>query len=182
MLIMDTIKKQNWLFIVTALIVGIIIGVGIQGYLPQGSTSSAGERAQTQESDNGSGTQTSAGSLPPVMEKAGGSLTVTDQPAGRAVVVDNAYLQKVGWVVVHEMVGDKLGNALGASRREAGVSTRVVVELLRGTEPGNRYAVVLYGDNGNRTFELHDDPQLADEDGLIMATFTAKVPTAPAGN
>lgn len=103
-------------------------------------------------------------------------IVVTDQAAGATVHVDELSLALDGWAVVHEEQGGYIGNALGAMRRDAGSYTDLTVSLLRNTEPATRYWVVLYSDNGDRLFNLHDDFPIRDANSnpIISSFMTNK--------
>jgi len=110
------------------------------------------------------------------------SARVSNQPAGKAVVVSGVDLPQESWIVVHEVIAGHIANALGAALRPSGMHENVIVDLLRQTEPENQYAIVLYADNGNRTFELRTDQPILNRDGdPIIRTFTAQIPLKPAG-
>ncbi len=163
---MDAIKKRSYL-IGGTLIVGVIASIWFANY-----------SAMTGDiSDEESNVETGT------VQRDAGEITVSSQPAGRAVVVSQVVLPQKGWVVVHESNGGELSNALGAARRDAGQYNGVVVELLRNTEPDKNYFVVLYADNGNNTFELKEDVPFSDESGAVLKrSFTAHTPLSPAGN
>lgn len=164
---MDALKKRPYLF-GGMLIVGVIAGVWLANY--SGMTADV-------PSDEEVAAETDT------VQSGAGEITVSPQPAGRAVVVSQVVLPQKGWIVVHESNNGALSNALGAARRDAGQHTGVVVELLRNTEPGKNYFVVLYADNGNNTFELKEDALISDEDGVVLkSAFTAQTPLSPAGN
>ena len=105
------------------------------------------------------------------------SFSVDNQPAGVMVevgVVD--FPTEEGWVVVHEDLNGGLGNALGASRFSVSEGlTASQVRLLRGTEAGNTYHVVLYSENGDKVFDLATDRPLAlNDNDMMMASFVAQ--------
>lgn len=179
---MEALKKYPLAF-AGMLIIGFVIGFGIQSYLspgaPSGSSEKSSEVVSEEETSAGENADTAVG-VPAV--SGDGDVSVPDQPAGRAVVVDSATLPAVGWIVVHELRGGEIGNALGAARREAGAHHKVVIDLLRGTEPNTSYTVVLYADNGNREFDLKADSLFENEGAVIMDQFTAMTPVAPSGN
>ncbi len=101
----------------------------------------------------------------------GDAVSVQDQSAGDTVRVDSATLPHMGWVAVRD--GD--GRVLGAARLEAGAHTTVQVELLRATETGERYQILLYVDDGDKAFDLHKDTLLMNADGSVSgAAFTAR--------
>jgi len=109
------------------------------------------------------------------------TLQVLDQPAGRAVVVKSVDISVTSWIAVRDYVDQKIGNVLGAVRRAEGTSQDVVVDLLRSTEPGKQYAVVILTDNGDGEFSTKTDSPLMDGTAQVMGVFTATVPVAPNG-
>ena len=108
-------------------------------------------------------------------------LQVLDQPAGRAVVVKSVDVSATSWIAVRDYADQKIGNVLGAARREKGTSRDVVVDLLRATEPGKQYAVVILTDNGDGEFSTKTDSPLMDGAKQVMTVFTASIPVAPNG-
>lgn len=107
----------------------------------------------------------------PTVEASGEALEVADQPAGMTVRVASAKLAEMGWVAVR----DSGGRILGAARLEPGVHAGVTVELLRGTVGGERYQALIYVDDGDRIFDLHEDSLVMNAGaGVIGAAFTAQ--------
>jgi hypothetical protein len=106
---------------------------------------------------------------------AGEAIVVGQQDAGKVVEVSAVSMAKSGWVVVHEIKSGVVANALGAARREVGEYTDVTVHLLRGTVAGGEYAVVLYEDNGDKSFNLASDvPVTNSNGGFVMQKFNIK--------
>ena len=104
----------------------------------------------------------------------GGSVSVHDQPPGDTVVVESVTVPPPGvWVAVREVVGDELGNVLGAARI-AGPRSGVSVPLLRATEPGRSYAVQLYRDDGSGVFDVAVNSVYVDFDtgARVVAYFS----------
>ena len=94
-----------------------------------------------------------ATSTPPSLPQSG-AVSVNDQPAGTSVVVESVTVPPPGvWVAVREVNDGSLGNVLGAAR-VSGPRSAVSIPLLRTTEPGRRYAVELYRDDGSGVFDL----------------------------
>src|SRR3989338_11517499 len=100
------------------------------------------------------------------------SILVKDQTAGIEVVVEQVVLTNVAWVVVREDDGaGKPGKILGAQLFDAGISAGKV-ELLRGTETGKTYFVMIYSDNGDRAFDPKlDAPILDSVSQPVMSIF-----------
>lgn len=103
----------------------------------------------------------------PVAPAEGESVTVADQPAGMAVVVSTVNLSQMGWIAVK----DDHGWILGAGRFDAGTSKDVSVPLLRGTEPGERYQVLLYIDEGDKEFDFRKDSLVIESGGSVAGTM-----------
>jgi hypothetical protein len=88
----------------------------------------------------------------PITESSG-AISVNDQPAGDTVIIESVTVPPPGvWVAVREVQGNDLSNVLGAARVD-GPRSAVSVSLLRATKPGQAYAVELYRDDGNGTFD-----------------------------
>ena len=103
-----------------------------------------------------------------------GAVSVANQPAGLSVVVESVTVPPPGvWVAVREVIGNDLGNVLGATR-VIGPRSGVTIPLLRATEPNASYAIELYRDDGDDTFDLSGDSVYVDfATGLpVIAYFT----------
>jgi len=102
-------------------------------------------------------------------------VSVTGQAAGDSVLVEEVSLEQSGWIVIHELIEGNMANALGAVRRDAGMHSDVIVPLLRATETGKSYAVVLYADNGNGVFDINADVPVVDQFGeAAIAEFITR--------
>lgn len=104
----------------------------------------------------------------------GGSVAVHNQPSGDTVIVESVTVTPPGvWVAVREVVGDELGNVLGAARIN-GPRSNVSVPLLRATEPVHSYAVQLYRDDGNGEFDVGVNSVYVDFDtgARVVAYFS----------
>lgn len=86
------------------------------------------------------------------------------QQAGLEVVVTKAAVSQPTWVVIYENRAGVPGNALGAalftSERQSGV-----VDLLRGTLPGQSYLAGEALDDGDHKFSLENDKPVRDANG-----------------
>jgi hypothetical protein len=82
-----------------------------------------------------------------------GAVSVANQPFGESATVESVTVPPPGvWVAVREVNGGDLGNVLGAER-VAGPRSAVTITLLRATEPGRSYAIQLYRDDNNGSFD-----------------------------
>lgn len=101
----------------------------------------------------------------------GDAVVVNDQPAGPIVEVTMLTLSKPGWVAVYEDNNGTPGNVLGAARFEEGIHLGEI-SLLRSTEPGKIYYLILHADTNTREFDLKKNPLIMDAKGAsIRSTF-----------
>jgi hypothetical protein len=100
------------------------------------------------------------------------TVSVSDQMPGDTVHIDQVVLGMDGWAVIHEVEEGRVLNALGATRLDSGNHSDVLVDLLRETNPGGTYVVILYSDNGNKEFEIRADLPVIDTEGNpVMQSF-----------
>ncbi|PIR83728.1 hypothetical protein COU18_03580 [Candidatus Kaiserbacteria bacterium CG10_big_fil_rev_8_21_14_0_10_51_14] len=126
---------------------------------------------QSTSTPSATNTTNNSQTTPSVAATGNESVTVVDQPAGSSVLVASVSVPQMGWVAVR----DNNGHVLGAARVEAGTHASVVVPLLRVTESGGRYQVLLYTDDGDREYDLHKDSLLMRADASVVgAMFSAQ--------
>lgn len=93
---------------------------------------------------------------PSVDLNTGESVMVDDQPAGDSVRVVEARLSRVSWIAVRDDM-----RIYGAARvhppEGGGIVSDVTVPLLRNTEAGATYKVVVYADDGDNAFDFEKD-------------------------
>ncbi|PIR82220.1 hypothetical protein COU20_03625 [Candidatus Kaiserbacteria bacterium CG10_big_fil_rev_8_21_14_0_10_59_10] len=160
----------QWQHVLLGVAAGILIGslatwlaLSDRAGIPQAS----GDIPDTSEEQDLDGEQqgTSGGA-----QHSGYSIAVSDQLAGRSVTVQSVTLTETGWIAVRERaVEGRPGNVLGAARRDAGVYEEVSVTLLRATEAGGSYEVVVYRDDGDRVFDMKKDTPLEDTAKVFRA-------------
>lgn len=129
-----------------------------------------GEGAGTDAGDDGAerpGTST-GGTVPTTTGADGEAISVADQAAGVSVTIASMNLSRESWVAVRDE-----RSVLGAARFSAG-ATSGTVELLRGTEAGKTYSVIIYIDNGNRAFDLTGDELVEGVSDTFVATAAAE--------
>lgn len=102
------------------------------------------------------------------------AITVDNQKAGAAVSVSLVSSDASAWLAVRENNNGLVGNILGAKRIDVGTSGNVEVPLLRATEAGKSYYVVLFKDNGDRMFDFKTDPPMTADGVFISKTFSAQ--------
>ncbi|MDP3988812.1 MAG: hypothetical protein Q8P93_01095 [bacterium] len=110
----------------------------------------------------------------PQVVKAGYGVEVRDQLAGEMVTVSSVAVTGSTWVAIHADRDGAPGNVFGARRIETNASG-VEVSLLRSTERGMKYYILLQEDNGNGKYDLYSDAEIISQDGLlIFDSFIAK--------
>ena len=102
-------------------------------------------------------------------------LIVSNQPSGNEVIVSMISLEMNGWITIRDDSGDgESGNILGARRFDVGKYFGEKIELLRNTEVGKKYFVVLHSDDGIEGFDFKTEIPVKDTSGkMIMAEFIA---------
>ncbi|MDO8564901.1 MAG: hypothetical protein Q7R88_02815 [bacterium] len=166
---------------VTVLVIGLIIGFAggafWQSY--RGGSLAEEEVAQvvTEEADGKStvvlSTDTAAAAGDPLLS--GKTVAAMDQGAGTSVSVERVVSDETVWVAVREQTDGGLGNILGVQKVTAGEQKGVKVQLLRGTEAGGTYAIVLYRDMGTPAFNYREDVLVEG----VMDSFTVEDSGAP---
>lgn len=108
----------------------------------------------------------------PTLQVGDGEIAVKDQAASQSIRLDSAtYPISEGWIGVREFNNDQLGYILGVVRFSE--SNNVVpkeIILQRPTIAGNKYAVVIFTEDGNGEFNSAGDVQV----DKIFKTFTAQ--------
>lgn len=182
--------QQNDKKTVVAFIVGLIIG-GLLVWAFSGPSANAPSKTDkmaddketvtqddeeivsTTEEGDGSDAGTAGVTSKPVALPVGdGKVEVGDTTAGTKVALTSVTFPVAeGWVGVRDYADERLGGLLGVVRfsKEQGLIPGEVY-LQRATKAGSNYAIVMYTENGDRTFNLANDVQI----DTIFATFTAK--------
>ena len=101
------------------------------------------------------------------------SVSVDDQKAGSLVFVKHTDASKPTWIAVREIVNGSIGNILGAGMVTS-TTDDVPVSLLRPTKAGSQYAIFLYQDNGDGTFDSRKDMLIEQGGSPVSAMFTAQ--------
>jgi hypothetical protein len=128
---------------------------------------SDGEDTEANGENNSDSTEETA-----TLEVGDGSVTVNDQPAGTSVELESAtYPVSEGWIGVREYNNEELGFILGVVRfsESQGLVPNEIV-LQRPTTPGNRYAIVVFTEDGDFDFSLAGDAQI----DQVFDTFVAQ--------
>jgi hypothetical protein len=155
---MNNTESREYIQYAVAVVIGFIVGAGIISiWNAKSGNVTRSQTATTTTEQAGADTQAAPVSATGV--------SIDSQVPGSRVRVAHVELPKIGWVVVHEIVNGKIGNALGATMRDLGASDNVEVVLLRPMKASGTYAVGLYTDNGNRIFERRADTPLGGENG-----------------
>ena len=181
---MENVKKVINGATITMFIVAFLLGYGVSSRLvnhtaPQTADVTAGITASktAEHTDFASSPSLADISGAPIIAQnqgavSGTMISVDDQAAGFSVAVA-IKSSKRAWVVVHEETDGKPGKILGAQLFSEGSHTGVV-DLLRPTEAGKKYSVMLHEDDGDHAFDYQKDLPIKDADGnVINRTFSA---------
>ncbi len=162
-----------------ALVAGLIIGWFIgHGSAPKtamtGGNNMVADSNSAMNENKNTDDSSMAGEDSSMSSDTDAAVMVSDQTAGDAVTVASVETSKPTWVAVREDNNGVMGNILGASRVDAGASNNIVVNLLRPTMAGKDYFVVLFTDNGDRTFDYKTDMPVDSNGSPFSQTFKAQ--------
>ncbi|HEY4524790.1 MAG TPA: hypothetical protein VJL39_00310 [Candidatus Paceibacterota bacterium] len=161
-------NTTNWVIIGAVAIVLVLGGVWLMQRSTDESIDTGTPTTGTNTGGNGTTpTTTGTGTTPITTGAKGEKITVDNQAAGISVRIASMNLTRETWVAVRDE-----RSILGAGRFAAGTASGSV-ELLRGTEAGKSYSVVVYIDNGNRAFDLTGDELVTGVSDTFMATAAA---------
>jgi hypothetical protein len=93
---------------------------------------------------------------PTTSVNAGEEVSANDQPAGDSVRVAEARLSRVSWLAVRDDMRI-YGAAKVTPPVGGGTMTDITVPLLKNTETGKMYKVVVYADDGDGVFDFKKD-------------------------
>ena len=157
-------NTTNWVIIGAVVVVLLLGGVWLMQRSTDESMDSGTPTTGTNTGGNGTTPTTGTGTTPITTSAEGEKITVDNQAAGVSVRIASMNLTRETWVAVRDE-----RSILGAGRFAAGTASGSV-ELLRGTEAGKSYSVVVYIDNGNRAFDLTGDELVTGVSDTFMAT------------
>lgn len=178
-------KQQEGQKTLVAFIVGLLIGgmlvwafSGPEAAAPvdedtkKSEVTSSSTNEEVDEADEVTENDSEIEAQAPSLSVGDGSVVVRDQKASTAIALESAtYPVSEGWIGVREYNNDQLGFILGVvrfSESQGLVPSEIILQ--RATTPGNRYAVVIFTEDGDFSFNLAGDVQI-DE---IFATFVAQ--------
>lgn len=170
---------------IVAFVVGLLIG-GLLVWAFSGPTTNAPstmeEATEVDSSETQDDTSTDTAALTdeaeveitpqPELQVGDGEVTVANQAASASITLESAtYPVSEGWIGVREYNNDQLGYILGVVRfSESQGLVPDAIALQRATTPGNRYAVVIFTEDGDFEFSLAGDVQI----DTIFDTFVAQ--------
>lgn len=100
------------------------------------------------------------------------AITVGDQKAGESVLVSLVSTDASAWLALRENNNGLVGNILGARRIDVGTTGNVEIPLLRSTQAGKSYFIVLFKDNGDKVFDFKTDAPMTADGTLISKVFS----------
>ena len=165
---MDKISTNNWI------VIGVVAAVVILGgwwVMTSQSSSVSNDEEVTENETPGAGSVPIDTSSGPSTTSDSESVSVSNQAAGTSIMLSSVTFSETGWVAVR----DDRGWTLGAKRFDAGTQSNIAVTLLRATEAGQRYQVLLYIDDGDRLFDVKKEILVTRSDGSVAgAMFSAQ--------
>jgi hypothetical protein len=153
---MDTTNKTNWIIGGVVIVVIAVVGWWLFTKSPVQEVEEATTGTVTGTTSNTNTGVSTSSELPTVSVSVGEEVTVEDQPAGDSVRVAEAKLSRVSWVAVRDDMRI-YGAAKVTPPVGGGTMQDITVPLLRNTEAGKMYKVVVYADDGDNAFDFKKD-------------------------
>jgi hypothetical protein len=154
-------ENQNVRLVVT-FVIGLLVGLGVYWLFdrtaPQSDVATLEEN--TEEATSTMGDMVSLGD---------NGLVLGTQTAGKQVVFKEIALASPAWIAIQDDVNGQPGKTLGARLFDKGTTTGAI-DLLRATEDGKEYLVVIHSTDGNKTFTSATDKALTDSSGNVLMT------------
>jgi len=169
-------EKQDRKGVTAPFVLGVIVGLGLywaifeKKLIPNIFMQSEDTAVLEDEVGNSKADLKTKLSGIPEVSRGENILVVVEQPAGNSVTISMASLAINVWVAVHE-VGEagEAGVILGARRFTVGNYFGESIELLRNTNDGKPYRVVLHHDDGDSEFNFTEEPPLRDSEGKLVS-------------
>jgi len=159
-------KTQQWAIVGAVVIVAALGGWWF--FTGAGTNQTDDTVTPSENSTETSITSNSNDGRPTVAVNTGEEVSVDDQPAGDSVRVVEAKLSRVSWVAVSDDM-----RIYGAARvtppQGGGTVNDITVPLLRNTESGKTYSVVVYADDGDGAFDFKKDALVSGLDDTFSA-------------
>lgn len=100
------------------------------------------------------------------------TIAVSTQIPGSSVTIDNVFLSKPGFVVIHEATANgKPGEIIGSSGL-LGVGAKQDLEINATIKPGAKYYAMVHMDNGDKKFTAALDLPVTKDGGPVMTMFS----------
>lgn len=160
-------KTQQW---VIAGAVVVVLALGGWWFFTGTPADDTGSTSDT-VTENTNSTGTTSGSTeerPTVAVNTGEEVHADDQPAGDNVRVVEARLSRVSWVAVRDDMRI-YGAAKVTPPQGGGTVNDITIPLLRNTEAGKTYSVVVYADDGDNAFDFKKDSLVTGLDDTFAA-------------
>ena len=167
--------KQN---IIIAIVVAVILA-GITFWFVGRNQATAPEVTNTPESAIIEGEQEDefVGDVPgdqpdPSTIPSTATVAVSTQVPGDSVTIDNVFLEKPGFVVIHESTASgQAGKIIGTSGL-LGTGARQDLEISAMLKPGAKYFAMLHEDNGDKVFKADTDKAITNNNIVVMTMFS----------
>lgn len=172
---MEETKNRNLPLLAAVLVIGFLAGFLFKTYFPEDKI--AGmlfSGSSSIEENNKNALLFDVGNF-----GIGNYVVAENQAAGPEISVKEIFLADGGWVVAREETEGRTGKILGARRLDAGRYENIEIELLRQTLLGQKYYVVLHGDDGDKEFDFNMDFPIRNDAGeIIMKDFRTVLGTS----
>lgn len=98
------------------------------------------------------------------------TIAVSTQVSGDSITVDNAFLEKAGYISIHEVDSKGKPTTVIGSSGLLGVGAKQDLEIKAMVKSGSKYIAMLRVDNGDKKFNVAQDPAVT-KDGIAVMTL-----------
>jgi hypothetical protein len=165
--------KQN---VIIAVVVAIVLA-GVAFWFVGRNKATAPVITNTNEVSQPTGQDEFIGDVPgdepdPATIPSSTTIAVSPQIPGDSATIDNVFLEKAGFVVIHEADSKGQPGAVIGSSGLLGTGPRQDLEINASLKPGGKYLAKLYEDNGDKKFNMATDKAVLNNNKPVMAMFS----------
>ncbi len=165
--------KQKYIIAVITL---IVIAGGVYWYISQNKAVAPEMNTNSEQTDNPDANY--VGDVPgdspdnnPTIPTAD-TVAVSTQVAGNYVTVDNAFLEKPGFISIHEVDSKGKAGAVVGTSGLLGIGAKQDLEVKATLKAGSKYIAMLRVDDGDKKFDAAKDASVLKDGIAVMTMFS----------
>ncbi len=166
--------KQN---VIIGIVVAVVVAGGVIWYFNQNKAEAPATVEQTNNADMNQDEEEFVGDVPGDAPDAASvpssaTVAVSTQVPGDSVTIDNVFLEKAGFVAIHEVdASGKPGAVIGSSGLLS-AGAKQDLEIRAAIKPGGKYLAMLHSDDGDKKFNATADVPVLNNNIAVMTMFS----------